>query len=104
MQLLIDVTAPEPQILREDDSVPAASREFVVDREGEMPAIIKPPSPVPATIHRSSPAPSSFNVYDAGDDEVPRTSTPDPIKVTRSKKKAATGTKKKRTPKVENSS
>jgi AP-3 complex subunit delta-1 len=72
-----------------------------------MPAIIKSSSTFPAidrppSTQRSSPAPSSFHVYDAGDDEVPRTSTPDPIKVTRPKKKGATGAKKKRTPKVEN--
>lgn len=47
---------------------------------------------------------SSFPVYNAGDDEVPRTSTPDPIKVTRPKKKGTGTGKKKRTAKVENGS
>jgi hypothetical protein len=79
-----------------------------VDRDGEMPAIRKSPSRPPmsadiSTINnrsRSSSTPSaSFRVYDAEGDEVPRTPMPDPIKVTRSKKKSVTTGKKKRTPK-----
>jgi len=42
----------------------------------------------------------SVPVYDAGDDENPRSRSLDPIKVTRPKKKGATG-KKKRTSKPE---
>lgn len=42
----------------------------------------------------------SVPMYDAGDDENPRSRSLDPIKVTRSKKKGATG-KKKRTSKPE---
>lgn len=84
----------------------------MVDREGEMPAFAKsstlstsqPGFPNPNEFRQSmSSTPvsvSSFPIYDAGDDEVPRSRSLDPIKVTRSKKKGTTG-KKKRTSKPE---
>jgi len=94
----------EPNLLRDDGSVDTA-REFIVDREGEMPTIIKSPSPLSALAAGSVVANNqrtlspfqTFQAYDTGEDEVPRTTTPDPIKVTRSKKK---GTGKKRTSKT----
>ncbi|KAG6817562.1 hypothetical protein H0H87_006939 [Tephrocybe sp. NHM501043] len=81
---------------------------FVIDREGEMPegAVASKPasgpvsrqeSPIPGENDVSIPARlSSFPPYEVPDDV--RTSTPEPIKVTRTKKKG-TG-KKKRTPAV----
>lgn len=81
-------------------------KEFVIDREGEMPvgAVTQEPStPVPGTRASTSklvaPTPSRTSSYPAYEtpDEIIRTSTPDPIKVTRPKKKV---TKKKRTPTV----
>jgi len=84
----------------------------VVDREGEMPTFAKsstlptsqPIFPNPNEFRQSmSSTPvsvSSFPTYDAGDDEIPRSRSLDPIKVTRSKKKGTTG-KKKRTSKPE---
>ena len=105
-------TQPET-ILREDpQSSQQQKREFVVDREGEMPMFVKPstlpvPQSTPANPNElrqsmsSTPVSvSSVPVYDAGNDEIPRSRSLDPIKVTRPKKKGATG-KKKRTSKPE---
>ena len=79
-------------------------REFVVDREGEMPAFVKPSLPNPDELRESmSSTPvsvSSFPIYDAGENDIPRSRSLDPIKVTPSKKKGVAG-KKKRTPKPE---
>lgn len=80
----------------------------MVDREGEMPTFSKPPLqsafPNPNEFRQSmSSTPvsvSSFPIYDAGNDEISRSRSLDPIKVTRSKKKGTTG-KKKRTSKPE---
>jgi hypothetical protein len=109
------IAAPvQPEtILREGSQIsPHQKQEFVVDREGEMPTFAKssafqtPQSafPNPNEFRQSmSSTPvsvSSFPVYDAGDDEIPRSRSLDPIKVTRSKKKGTTG-KKKRTSKPE---
>ncbi|KAG6842376.1 hypothetical protein C0991_007506 [Blastosporella zonata] len=85
---------------------------FVIDREGEMPegAVVSMPAsgpvsrqgtPVAGANYEPIPARlSAFPPYEVPDDDV-RTSTPEPIKVTRPKKKG-TG-KKKRTPTVANS-
>ncbi|KAG5641635.1 hypothetical protein DXG03_004558 [Asterophora parasitica] len=81
-----------------------SSTTFVIDREGEMPegAVVSNPVSVPlsqqATPVRSSastPPLSSFQQYEVPEDVI-RRSTPDPIKVTRAKKKG--NGKKKRTP------
>jgi hypothetical protein len=92
-------------ILREDlQPPPHQKREFVVDREGEMPTLAKPPLPNPNELRQSMTSTpvsvSSFLIHDAGGDDVPRSRSLDPIKVTRSKKKGTTG-KKKRTSKPE---
>ncbi|KAF9786882.1 adaptin N terminal region-domain-containing protein [Thelephora terrestris] len=101
--------APTPAlaetILREDlQPPPHQKREFVVDREGEMPTLAKPPLPNPNELRQSMTSTpvsvSSFLIHDAGGDDVPRSRSLDPIKVTRSKKKGTTG-KKKRTSKPE---
>ncbi|KAG6812847.1 hypothetical protein H0H92_015945 [Tricholoma furcatifolium] len=80
---------------------------FVIDRDGEMPEGAVPSRPASGPVSRQqtpvlgenhAPIParlSSFQPYEGADADV-RTSTPEPIKVTRTKKKG-TG-KKKRTP------
>ncbi|KAF9469633.1 Ap3d1 protein [Collybia nuda] len=78
---------------------------FVIDKQGEMPegAILKPNMSAPVSRRRTPPASvvstpprlSFYPAYEVPDNEVARPSTPDPIKVTRPKKKG-TG-KKKRT-------
>ncbi|KAG6911280.1 hypothetical protein DXG01_002119 [Tephrocybe rancida] len=86
-----------------------SSASFVIDRDGEMPegAVVVKPASVPIS-RQGTPAPgesntpiparlTSFPPYEVPDDDV-RTSTPEPIKVMRPKKKG-TG-KKKRTPTV----
>lgn len=99
------VPTPRETILRGDlQSSPHQKREFVVDREGEMPTLAKLPLPNPNEFRQSmSSTPvsvSSLLIHEGGDDDVPRSRSLDPIKVTRSKKKGTTG-KKKRTPKPE---
>ena len=93
-----------PSLLR--DSAPLIPSEpFVVDKSGEMPEGAMPPpssgpSPTPPPVTRSADtAPqvlSSFPAY-VVDDEIPRTGTPEPIKVKRTKKKGASSAKSKRT-------
>lgn len=76
----------------------------MVDREGEMPTFAKLPLPDPNEFRQSvSSTPvsvSSIPIYDTGNDDIHRSRSLDPIKVTRSKKKGTTG-KKKRTTKPE---
>jgi AP-3 complex subunit delta-1 len=81
------------------------SEAFVVDKSGEMPeGAIPPPSlkptPTPPIVTRSiDTAPqvlSSFPAY-VVDEEIPRTGTPEPIKVKRTKKKGVSSAKSKRT-------
>ncbi|KAF8079147.1 adaptin N terminal region-domain-containing protein [Lyophyllum atratum] len=84
-----------------------SSTPFVIDRDGEMPegAVASNPASKP-TSRQQTPVPGESHPYTASrlsahspyevPDDVIRTSTPDPIKVTRAKKKG-TG-KKKRTP------
>ncbi|KAK0466157.1 adaptin N terminal region-domain-containing protein [Desarmillaria tabescens] len=76
---------------------------IVIDKDGEMPqgAVVKSTPPTPRNIStpsRGTPPPptSSFAQYDVPEDD-PQTSAPEPIKVTRSKKKKAGTGKKKRT-------
>ncbi|KAI0348238.1 Ap3d1 protein [Trametopsis cervina] len=84
---------------------------FVIDRVGEMPEGAKPVSPSPAPSAKSptpptngagtpsASTPSFFPQYEVEDD-IPRTGTPPPIKVTRTKKKtkaSRSSTKKPRT-------
>lgn len=97
-------TLPET-LLREDfQSSPHQKQEFVVDREGEMPMFVKPSLLDPNEFRQSmSSTPisvSSIPIYDAGDPDIPRSRSLDPIKVTRPKKKGTAG-KKKRTSKPE---
>jgi len=104
--LLIDkVTEPQyPSLLRDSASI-VPSEPFVVDKNGEMPegAIPLPslkPDPNPPMVSRSlDTAPqvlSSFPAYEV-EDEIPRTITPEPIKVKRTKKKGVSSSKSKRT-------
>lgn len=76
----------------------------VIEKDGEMPesAVVKSASSTPRNIStpsRGTPPPppqiSSFPQYNVPDD--PRTSTPEPILVTRSKKKKTGTGRKKRT-------
>jgi len=102
---LMPTSALPETILREDPQPsPHRKREFVVDREGEMPTFAKPSLPNPNELRQSMTSTpvsvSSFPVDDAGNDDVTRSRSLDPIKVTRSKKKGTTG-RKKRTPKPE---
>lgn len=77
------------------NSQPRPPQTFVIDRVGEMPegasraASIPPSSKSPSPPRNGSAAPSTpsfFPPYE-GADEIPRTGTPPPIKVTRAKKK-----------------
>jgi len=105
------ITAPaRPEtILREiSQSSSHQNREFIIDREGEMPAFAKAstlPTPRPAfqnpnefrqSMSSTPVSVASFPSYDVGVDEIPRSRSLDPIKVTRSKK-GATGKKKRTT-------
>ncbi|KAF9245651.1 adaptin N terminal region-domain-containing protein [Melanogaster broomeanus] len=108
---LDDLSKEEPRLfaLRSHTSRSAPSR-FVVDKEGEMPegVVSTPPRQESAPISRqqtpglfdriSTPPPSlpSFQQYEVPEEDHTRTSTPEPIKVTRAKKKAASSAKKKR--------
>ncbi|KAK0217615.1 adaptin N terminal region-domain-containing protein [Armillaria nabsnona] len=96
----------EPDII--DPLIPVMSEvslgPVVIERDGEMPegAVVKSASSTPRNIStpsRGTPPPppqiSSFPQYDVPDD--PRTSTPEPILVTRSKKKKTGTGRKKRT-------
>jgi len=92
-----------PSLLRDSTSV-ILSEPFVVDKSGEMPEGAMPPltsrpSPTPPIITRSadttSQVLSSFPAYIV--DEIPRTGTPEPIKVKRTKKKGVSSAKSKRT-------
>lgn len=93
-------TLPET-ILREDfQSSSHQKQEFVVDREGEMPTFVKPSLPNPNELRQAmSSTPVSVSSAPI-DDDIPRSRSLDPIKVTRSRKKGTTG-KKKRTSKPE---
>ncbi|OBZ78815.1 AP-3 complex subunit delta-1 [Grifola frondosa] len=82
---------------------------FVIDRAGEMPegavhpASQPPERDSPSAFENAAPKtttvpPSLVPQYDLGD-EIPRTGSPQPIKVTRAKKKGTGGGKKKRTSK-----
>ncbi|KAK0209103.1 adaptin N terminal region-domain-containing protein [Desarmillaria ectypa] len=94
---IIDPLIPTLRTLPE-----ASLGSVVIDKDGEMPegAVVKSAPPTPRSIStpsRGTPPPQipSFPQYDVPEDD-PRMSTPEPIKVMRSKKKAGTG-KKKRT-------
>lgn len=88
-----------PSLLRKP-ATPISSELIVVDRDGEMPEGAPLPTSLPTSqkpsrsttpngvLHQPLP---SFPLY-VVDDEIPRTGTPEPIKVTRVKKK---GTGKK---------
>jgi AP-3 complex subunit delta-1 len=113
---MTDALAEEPRLpgLRSSTSMRSTLPSFVVERGGEMPAgvIITPQSstPMPSSRHQTpnlfdgtaTPPPSlpSFQSYEVPDDEL-RTSTPEPIKVTRAKRKGTSTAKKKRTVKPE---
>ncbi|KAL4070486.1 adaptin N terminal region-domain-containing protein [Scleroderma citrinum] len=104
----------EPRLFAlKSSSTRTAPPQFVVEKEGEMPegATSTPPQSHSAPITRlqtptlferiSTPPPvlPLFRQYEVPDDEV-RSSTPEPIKVTRAKKKGTSTAKKKRTPKT----
>ena len=102
-----------PETILREHSQPSThqNREFLVDREGEMPTFTKPsafPTSQPAlpnpnefrqSMSSTPVSVASFPTYDVGTDEIPRSRSLDPIKVTRAKK-GTTG-KKKRTAKPE---
>jgi hypothetical protein len=99
------VPVPPESILREDfQPSPFEKREFVVDREGEMPVFTKLSLANPNELHQSTSSTpisvASFPIHSVGEENIPRSRSLDPIKVTRPKKKGATG-KKKRTSKLE---
>lgn len=111
-ELLPSSSKVEPRLFAlKSNSARSTPPRFVVEKEGEMPegATPTPPQSHSAPITRqqtpslfervSTPPPvlPSFQQYEVPEDE-PRSSTPEPIKVTRAKKKG-TG-KKKRTPKT----
>ncbi|KAI9570124.1 adaptin N terminal region-domain-containing protein [Boletus coccyginus] len=101
----------EPRLfaLRSETSRSAPPR-FVVEKQGEMPegVVLEPPRQESAPVSRqhtpslfdrvSTPPPTlpSFQQYEVPDDDT-RASTPEPIRVTRAKKKGPSSTKKKRT-------
>lgn len=102
----------EPRLfaLRSDTSRSAPPR-FVVEKQGEMPdGVVSEPPPrqasapvsrqqTPSLFDRiSTPPPTlpSFQQYEVPDEDA-RASTPEPIKVTRARKKGPSSTKKKRT-------
>lgn len=108
----LPVSQEEPRLpgLRSSASIRSAPPLFVVQKEGEMPAGVvitsQPSTPVPSS-RRQTPnlfdttttpplSLPSFQSYEVPDDEL-RTSTPEPIKVTRAKKKGTSTVKKKRT-------
>ena len=107
--LFIDkVSEPQyPSLLRDSASI-VPSEPFVVDKNGEMPDGATPPPPaltpdpnppVPPMVSRSLDTThvlSSFPAY-VVEDEIPRTRTPEPIKVKRTKKKGVSSSKSKRT-------
>ncbi|KAH7886244.1 adaptin N terminal region-domain-containing protein [Phlebopus sp. FC_14] len=90
----------------------SAPPQYIVEKEGEMPegAVIAPQQSAPVSGQQtpslfdriSTPPPSlpSFQTYEVPEDDV-RTSTPEPIKVTRAKRKGPPTGKKKRAVKVD---
>jgi hypothetical protein len=93
-----------PSLLRDSTSI-VPSEPFVVDKNGEMPDGATPPPPAlkpdpnPPMVSRSldtTQVLSSFPAY-VVEDEIPRTKTPEPIKVKRTKKKGVSSSKSKRT-------
>lgn len=93
-----------PSLLRDSASL-IPSEPFVVDKNGEMPKGAAPPpslkphltppivTPPTDTAHQVS---LSFPAY-VVDEPIPRTGTPEPIKVKRTKKKGVSSVKSKRT-------
>ncbi|KAG6889341.1 hypothetical protein C0995_001749 [Termitomyces sp. Mi166 len=106
MPSLAGPSTASPPILKATSQM-FSTASFVIDRDGEMPegAVISKPLSVPVSLQQTpipgenpapiSTRPSPFPLYEAPGEDA-QTSTPEPIKVTRSKKKG-TG-KKKRTP------
>jgi AP-3 complex subunit delta-1 len=76
-----------------------SSQSFVVDKEGEMPEGAVVPVPQPASTSDRAITPSQFTSFPQSDhiDSPPRSQTPDPITVVRTKKKR-TGGKKRTAP------
>ncbi|CAL1694631.1 unnamed protein product [Somion occarium] len=99
--------APDSRLLSLKNPSPGGSRQtFVIDKVGEMPEGATPSPPIAREsspsfgngVATSTPL-SSFPPYEV-EDEISRTGTPPPIKVTRAKKKTkavSSGGKKKRT-------
>ncbi|KAI0050601.1 Ap3d1 protein [Auriscalpium vulgare] len=99
--------SPHFSSLLRESTTHISAEPVVVDRDGEMPegAVLLPPLPpsqkpsrpiTPLSNGASAHAPPAFPEY-VIEDEVPRTGTPEPIKVVRAKKKSTPGAKKKRT-------
>jgi len=99
---------PEPKLpsMLLASATPTPPEFFVIDKDGEMPegfvpspTLLQHPKPsLSPPPGRSIPDPpvSLFPQY-VVDDDIPRTGTPEPIKVTRAKKKGAGTGKKKKT-------
>jgi hypothetical protein len=88
-----------PSLLRDFATV-VTSEPFVVDKNGEMPEVaIEPSSLNPPirthSINASSGVLSSSSAY-VMDEQIPRTGTPEPIKVKRTKKKKVLSAKSRR--------
>ncbi|KAI0005535.1 hypothetical protein BJV74DRAFT_232413 [Russula compacta] len=93
-----------PSLLRDSASL-VPSEPFVVDKNGEMPEGAVPlpslnPHPTPPIVtpptDTTHQVPPSFPAY-VVHEQIPRTGTPEPIKVKRTKKKGVSSAKSKRT-------
>lgn len=88
-----------PSLLRDFATV-VTSEPFVIDKNGEMPEVATPPASsnlpiITHSINASSGMLSSSPAY-VMDEQIPRTGTPEPIKVKRTKKKKVSSAKLKR--------
>jgi hypothetical protein len=93
-----------PSLLRDSASV-TPSEPFVVEKDGEMPEGTTPPPPIlqpppapPMATRSTDVATQMFSSFPANvvDEQIPRTRTPEPIKVKRVKKKGTSSSAKSR--------
>ncbi len=88
-----------PSLLRDFATV-TTSEPFVVDKNGEMPEVAAQPASLKPLISTHSINPSSGVLSSSPaygmDEQIPRTGTPEPIKVKRTKKKKVSSAKSKR--------
>jgi len=83
-----------------DPTYRLSSQSFVIDKDGEMPegVVLSPPQRETPPVGTPTSRASSFPPYE---EDPTRSSTPEPIKVTRAKKKGTASGKKKRTAQVD---